>query len=469
MLKPAHKPRSASLLLLAACTLAVWLVPSLASAQVELEFTELRSAELPVPANGAQLTSTDDGRTVVANTTGAPEDPACTVVVIEADGATSFEYQNGPTACVGLLPHPDGGFFLRTIDPTADPDADPPIPAGATVRIDADGNEVWALDDQTLVDALPESENGPGEFLGQYGGPVPLMAYSSEFDKLLGFTNGILSIGGGSRLAQAHVVNADDGELRESGQTFGEDAGGRLAALTTRESDGYFVLAIFRAGTNGANFYSYNGRSNIDFFRPVGEQWDERNVEGITYDPQSNFYIMWLEGEGEDATTHLTAAGSDESLLWSESYAPDVVVDGSEINIGEPLGFWVGSRYAVLLHRKGSTLLLRVVDILDGADLGVSVLEPPSGYAPLTILNGEQQRLKLVSYDEQNNRVVEYEIGVSESDGGGEDAGGADAGSSDSDGGDGGCGCASADADSSPLGSVLFALVGLFGLRLRRA
>jgi MYXO-CTERM domain-containing protein len=456
-------------MVVAVCALAAGLAPAAASAEVELEFTELRSAELPVPANGAQFTSTDDGRTVIANTTGAPEDPACTVVVIEAGGATSYEYQGGPTACVGLLPHPEGGFFLRTTDPTADPEADPPIPAGATVRIDADGNEVWALSDQDLVDALPESDNGTGEFLGQYSGPVPLMAYSTQFDKLLAFTNGVLNIGGGSRLAQAHVIDADDGELRESGQTFGEDAGGRLAALTTRESDGYFVLAILRAGTAGANFYSYNGRSNIDFFRPVGEQWDERNVKGITYDPQSNFYIMWIEGEGENATTQLTAAGPDESLLWSGSYDPNVTVGGQDINISEPVAFWVGSRYAVVLHRKGAQVLLRVVDILDGTDLGVTVLEPPSGYIPLTILNGEQQRLKLVSYDEPNNRVVEYEISVSETNGGGgEDAGGSDGGD-DAGGGNGGCGCASTDNGTAPVGSALLALVGLLGLRLRRA
>jgi MYXO-CTERM domain-containing protein len=462
------KPTLAALI--CACVCAAVMLPSDAQAQVELELTEIRSAALPVNPNGAIYTSTDDGRTVIANTTGEADDPSCTAVVIDADSATSYAYQNGPTACVGLLPHPQGGFFLRTVDPTADPMAAPPIPAGATVRVDSEGNEVWSLSDEDLVDALPESEGGTGEFLGQYNGPVSLMAYSAEFDKLLAFTNGLLNIGGGSRLVQAHVVDADDGQLRESGQTFGEDSGGTLAALTTRESDGYFVLAIFRAGTSGANFYSYNGRRSIDFFRPVEQQWDERDVRGITYDQQSNFYILWVEGEGETVTTNLTAAGPNESLLWSESYESQAMVDGTSANLGAPLAFWVGSRYAVVLYTTPDALLLRVVDILDGTELGVTTLEPPSGFVPLTILTGEQQRLKLITYDEENARIVEYELGVSETEGNGDgaDAGGSDGGSSGGGGGSSGCGCTTGNGGGAPIGGVLLATLGLVGLRLRR-
>jgi MYXO-CTERM domain-containing protein len=296
------------------------------------------------------------------------------------------------------------------------------------------------------------------------------MAYSAEFDKLLAFTNGLLNIGGGSRLVQAHVVDADDGQLRESGQTFGEDSGGTLAALTTRESDGYFVLAIFRAGTSGANFYSYNGRRSIDFFRPVEQQWDERDVRGITYDQQSNFYILWVEGEGETVTTNLTAAGPNESLLWSESYESQAMVDGTSANLGAPLAFWVGSRYAVVLYTTPDALLLRVVDILDGTELGVTTLEPPSGFVPLTILTGEQQRLKLITYDEENARIVEYELGVSETEGNGDgaDAGGSDGGSSGGGGGSSGCGCTTGNGGGAPIGGVLLATLGLVGLRLRR-
>lgn len=439
--------------------------PSVAEAAVELELTEIRSAELPIEASGAIFASTDDGRTVVANTTGGSDDPACTVFVVDGESATSYEYRNGPTACVGVLPHPDGGFFLRTVDPTADPMADPPIPAGATVRIDGDGNEVWSLDDRALVDAAPESESGTGEFLGQYGGPVPLMAYSATFDKLLAFTDGVLNIGGGSRLTQAHVVDADDGELRESGQTFGEDAGGTLAALTTRETDGYFVLAIFRSGTAGANFYTYNGRSSIDFFRPVGEEWDERDVRGIRYDQQGNFYILWLGSQGESPTANLTAAGPDESKLWSESYDANVQLGGSQVSIGEPLGFWVGSRYVVNLHTAENSLVLRVVDVLDGSDLGAAQLEPPGGFTPLTILNGEQQRLKLVTLDQENSRLVEFEIGLSEGDGGG-DPGGADAGDGGG-GGGGGCGCHSSPGGAIPFGALSLLALGLLTTRLR--
>lgn len=432
-------------------------------AQVALELTELRSAELPVEVAGARFASTADGRTIVANTTGSPENAACTVVVVDDGAATSYRYENGPRGCVGILPHPAGGFFLRTRDPTADPQASPRPVTGETARIGADGEVLWSIPDRELVDALPEAERGTGEFLGQYGGPVGSMAYSETFDKLLAFTTGELSIGAGAKIVQAHVVDGADGQLRESGQTFGEDTGGSLAALTTRASDGYFVLAIYRSGTDGVNLYTYNGRRTIDFLRPGGQSWDQRDVRRVAYDAQGNLYLLWVDGEPATSSAHLSAAGPEGQLLWSQEY-PSVLADGADL--GQPRGFWVGARYGVILYVTDTALQLRVVDILDGSEIGVAALQPPSGYQPITVLTGVEQRLKLLAFDPATRRLIEYEIGVSQ--GLEDDEEPQSPGASGASQSDDGCGCSSTRGAGSPAGGILLVVVGLYAVRSRR-
>ena len=437
-----------------------------AEGAIDVELTELRSAEGPFDLNRARFTSTPDGRIVVWATAGEQANPVCSVAVID-DGATRYDYSLGdPTSCTDVLPHPDGGFFLRVMQA----DAREGDPAGATVRVDASGSELWSLSDQALVDANPEVDGGTGEFIGEYVGPARQMAYSGRFDKLIAFTTGVLDVGGGAPITQAHVVDTDDGELRVSGQTFGDDRGGQLAALTTRSTDGYFVLAFYRSAASGVNFYSYNARSSIDFFEPLGEQWGERSVQAIRYDSNDRFYILWLDSGTDPATTNVTVSDSEENKLWAARLDPSATIGGEPMELGAARGFWVGSSYVVVLYATDAGLLLRFVDVQTGEILGIASLNELTDQDPLAIVNGEEGRLSLIVHDTDNSlefgRIVEYRLDATEvSDPGGDagsDAGVDDAG--DGDGGGGGAGGCQCGVGASPMPTTPAAAVAMIGV-----
>lgn len=462
---------------------AALMLPAIAHAQVTLDATEVRSFDVPdgFSVGQAQIQSTRDGKTVIAGTTGQDADTACTVIVADGAGASEYvyQYQGGPTACVGVLPHPDGGFFVRGVEAVAQPQPGDVI--GFTARIDAEGTEVWALPDQELVDANAEADGGTGEFLGQYVEPHSEMAYSAEFDKLLAFTNGNLNVGGGQALTQAHVVNVDDGDLRVSGQIFGlSGAAGVVAETTSRTSDGYFLLYIYSAGSQGAEFFSYNGRSNISVFRPLGDDWSQRYVRQMVYGPDDNVHLLWTPENDPAAPTNVTVVDDQAAEVWSASWNASVVNPDPEgespLELGLPLGMWVGSNYTLVLYSASSQLVLRVADVATGESLGVAPLGGLTEHSPTAILNGDGGSLKLLAVNSSGTTVHEFRLEISEGSGGsGADAGGdaglADGGSgsgSGSGGGDDGCATSAPAAPAPVSGAVLAILLAVFTIANRR-
>lgn len=452
------------------------LAPSAASAAVNLDATEVRSFEVPedFSLGQAQIQATREGTTVISATTGQDATTACTVLVADDAGATSYAYQyaGGPTGCSGVLPHPDGGFFVRG----GEADAQQGDVFGFTAYIDAQGNEVWALPDQDLVDAADEADGGTGAFLGEYVSPHPQMAYSAEFDKLLAFTNGQLNIGGAQPLTQAHVVDGDDGRLRVSGQTFGlSGSAGVIAEAVSRTSDGYFLLYIYDAGSQGAHFFSYNGRNSIDAFEPLSEDWSQRYVRQMVYGPQGNAFLLWTPSNDPAAPTNVTAVDDESGEVWSGSF--EATVDASAgsdpIELGLPLGMWVGANHALILYNTGDDLVLRIVDAATGQELGVAPLIGLTEHSPAAILNGADGSLKLLAVDSSGTIVHEYRLDITEGPGGGEDAGG-DAGLGDAGagsgggGGDEGCTTASPASPVPVSGAVLAILLTVFTIANRR-
>ena len=434
--------------------LTVLLTPTLAQADVEFDPQVLGNFDLPegMTSDSATIQSTRDGKMVVFGTTGmtqdpATSDPACTVVLVEDSAATSYEYQfqGAATVCVGVTAHPDGGFFVRGTDPTADEGA----VVGFTAHIDAQGNEVWAIPDQDLVDAKETSEpGGTGRFKGVYQQPHPEMAFSAEHNRLMAFTVAKLNIGSsGVQMTQAHLVNAETGRLKVTGQTFGSDGGfGYIAETITRASDGDFVLYIYSAGSQGAYFFSYDGRINLDAFEPLGEDWSQRYVRQMIYGPNGNLYLIWTPTNEPDAPTEIAAVDDQAAEVWSTSYEATALVADKptgedQLVLGPPRAMWVSSTYILVLYQAASQLYLRVIDATDGQDFGVAPLAGLTEHEPRAIVNGSAGSLELVAVEEGGTTLHEIALNVSGTPGAnaGADAG-LDAGSADGGAGYGGDG-----------------------------
>jgi hypothetical protein len=359
--------------------------------------------------SGAQYQQGPAGTTLISNTSGNAESSFCTVIIASDDEASALDYayKSGPTQCVSVAPHPEGGFFVRGVDPSGEPGD----VVGFTSRIGADGAELWEVSDERLTTARAEPE-GTGEFIGAYNSPSQVMAYSERFDKLLAFTVGLLKLGIDDRpVTQAHVVNAESGQLRVSGQTFGQSGVGVVAG-TAVQSDGNFVLYYFSSGVQGAIFYTYNGRESISFFEPGGENWETRIVsQMVTYDDK--IYLLWTPNDAEDAATHVTVTTVDGAQLWSNSWPAEYTqVDGNQINLGPPLLMWVGADLVIVLHQvqleEGAEYFLRAMD-RNGESLGAGSMQAVWGdFNPLQVVKGTDDRLKLLTFDSDNNRIHEF-------------------------------------------------------------
>lgn len=380
-----------------------------AFADVDIELTPLRDYVLPgtFELQGAQYQRGAGDVTIISNTMGtSPDESSCGVLIASDADARLVAYRFGgdPTMCVGVLPHPSGGVFLRGSNPIAvEGDV-----TGFTSFMDANDTEVWAVTDETLVVANPEP-NGTGEFQGGYVGAHPAMAYSPTLDKLLAFTVGVLTIGQDQKfLSQAHVVNADDGQVRVSGQTFGLSGVGLVGGTTTRTSDGNFLIYYFSNGEQGAFFYAYDGRTNIDFFKPRGEDWDDRYVQRMIY-ANDLLHLLWTPSDGSSVETRVTATTDSGAELWSSTFEPEYTfANGVPINLGPPSTMWVGSEYSAILHQTPEgQLLLRMVDI-NGESPGVALLDDVADFPPVAIVDGAGGSLKLLSYDQANRHVYEH-------------------------------------------------------------
>ena len=379
-----------------------------AAADVDIETTPVRDYVLPgaFELDGAQVQLGADDTTIISNTTGASiEESRCGILIAGSDDARLIEYGFGgaPTQCVGVTPHPLGGVFVRGSNPLA---VEGEV-TGFTAFLDSTDAEAWSVTDETLVAANPEP-TGTGEFQGAYAGPHPAMSYSPELDKLLGFTIGQLIIGQDVKLiSQAHVINVDSGQLRVSGQTFGLSGVGLVGGTTTRASDGHYLIYYYSSGDRGAFFYAYDGRTNIEFFNPRGEDWDDRFIRRMIY-TNDLLHLLWTPSDEPTTETRITATTDSSAELWSSTFESEYIfADHRPVNLGEPSTMWVGSEYGAVLHQTPDAgLLLRVFDI-NGQSPGVAKLEEVGEFPARAIVETADGGLKLLTYDEPNRHVYE--------------------------------------------------------------
>jgi hypothetical protein len=395
-----------AMLALAVATLAA----TPARADIVLNPELLREYRLPgaFELGNAQLQVGAAGSTILSSTVADGDDIYCGIVIATDDGADLLEYrhQERPTSCAGVTPHPDGGFFLRG----ANADAQMTEVTGFTAYIGADRVERWKILDQTLVDALGEPQ-GTGEFFGEYLGPHPLMAYSAQLDKLLAFTVGGLNFGQDVRqVTQAHVIDVDSGQLTVSGQTFGSDSTGSVGGAVTRSSDGNFIIYFFSNGAQGAFFYEYDGRSDINFFKPRGEDWDDRFVQRMIYE-RDLLNLLWTPSAERSTVTRISAVTDTGAELYTVEFESEyTTADGLPLELGVPAGMWIGTDWTLVLYSAQDVLWVRAVDI-NGESPGVGPLVADD-FPPVGIVNDADGNQKLLTFDEVENTIREYTLTV---------------------------------------------------------
>lgn len=381
---------------------------STASADIVLNPELLREYRLPgaFAIDGAQAQRGSGGNTILSNTVADGEDVYCGIVIVDSEGAELIEYrhQERPTACSGIIPNPDGGFFLRGLNA----DAQMGEVTGFTAYIGADLVEQWKIVDQTIVDALGEPQ-GTGEFLGTYLQPHPLMAYSPDLDKLLAFTVGGLNIGQEVRpVTQAHVIDVDSGQMTVTGQTFGNDSVGSVGGAAVRASDGNFIVYFYDNGARGAFFYEYNGRNQISFFQPRGEEWDDRFVQRMIYEREL-LNLLWTPSDEQSTVTRITSVTDSGAELYTVEFESEyTTADGMPLELGVPAGMWIGSEWTLILYQAMDTLWVRAVDI-NGESPGVSPLVADE-YQPIALIKDADGNHKLLTFDDIENTVREYTL-----------------------------------------------------------
>ncbi len=391
------------------CLLYLVCTASAAQADLKINADSLREYQLPGTFNIAAATVIvgANNATLLVSTIGAsPETSACAVVSATSEGATLFEYKfnNKPTRCLGVVAHPEGGFFLRGDNPIATEG----LVSGFTTFLSEKGDEVWAIPDQRLVDA-EEEPVGSGRFLGNYEQPLPVMAYSPKLDRLIAFTVGRLDIGPEQKyISQAHVINVQTGQFQVSGQTFGQSGVGITGGVSVRNSDGNFIIFYYSSETKGAFFYSYDGRQEINFFKPRGEDWSERSILRMDYRDEL-LHLLWTPTEDQESDTRLTITNDTSAELWTAIFEPEYQFStGLDVNLGRARSMWIGKNETIVLYEANS-FFLRHVDP-NGSSFGVATLEGLTPVPPVALLVTNDGTFKLLAYDQTTRYISEFAL-----------------------------------------------------------
>ncbi|TDP75791.1 hypothetical protein DFR33_103130 [Bradymonas sediminis] len=454
---------------------------------VHMRLSEVRRYQLPdgLAPGELKVASGVDGRTLYAATTGLAaaeeggvQEAACTIVEAQEDGARaiSFRFQDKPTGCVGVIAHPDGGFFVRGTHLTVlNLESVPAERGGFTARIDAAGREVWALADQTLLEATRVADGGTGEFMGRYIGASPTMAFNPQTNRLLAFSNGELSAGDSRRLTQAHVIDANSGELRTSGLGFGiQDSGTVLKTALYRAAQNDFLIH-FQTGAGTDNpFFSYNGRRSIDAFEPAGKQWRERDIPEVVLSADQSLYILSRTSKRPDADAEVSAYNAQGNLLWSVVLAQD----SGPTSPGAAENIWLLKDHILVGFPAPIGTALRVLERASGEQvgqerLGVNVVFGQIAYQILGIAQAAQASASLISAEPQTRIMREDRIEIlsgppTPNDANDADAGAGEPGGPQGSGESGGCAVAKADALPPLSGLSLAFAVLVFTIANRR-
>jgi hypothetical protein len=367
----------------------------------ELRAEPLWEYDLPAGwnAESAIVEGTLEGGTLLAATLGEGAQRRCVVVRLQRgdDGwqvrGYPYERAQRPTVCSGVESRPGGGFFLRAHgDSMLEGRAD-----GFVTSITSEGQQAWYIDDAPVAEA--------DAFVGSYDRPGSTLIYSRSADLLLSTTVAAFAPLMSPRRDVTHFSVLRDGAYRVDALTIGTDAMfGRLADTIVRGSDGTFWFVVTRPdSTQGANFFNYDGRQNLERRQVLEGEWDERFVKAIESGPDGTLYVLWRESAEASAPGHLAALeGEALEPRWQRTYE-----DAAE---GIPVDVVAAPNGLVILYRHASGDSIVRLDREDGGVQDVLDVGAVTSREVPTLLEGPQGGVKLLGYDPVGNNIREWAL-----------------------------------------------------------
>jgi hypothetical protein len=254
---------------------------------------------------------------------------------------------------------------------------------------------------------------------------------------------------------------------------------GRIGNVEIFEETGEFLVHLFRPGSPGAEFVTYDGRQTIDAYRPLEESWDQRVVRRMSIGPGGRVYLLWTEETTGEGPTHVSVADREGGEIWSSTYASTLDRPGAastsdagdasgELDLGAPQGMWVGADHIIVSYDAGKSYL-RVLETPSGDKLGTVPVSSLTDLTALNFLTGRDGELKLLAVDQQAGRFHELGLNFEADSSAPGDAGlgdaGADVGASGNNGGDGGCSSTGGPDPLSPIAAIFASVVWVVSRR----
>lgn len=363
--------------------------------------------------NPVRVDHSVDGTTLVVVVDDADpvgDDLACRVAVAGDDGAVAYSYRHDfqPTRCTDAAAHPDGGFLIRG-EAISDSEQ---FDLGFTTRVDVAGEIVWAVDDDQLLDEQPRPE-GPGQFRGDYDKPLPGIAYDSTDDVVMVLSRGIETLAGDVELTvtQAHLFDADTGEPRRVGQTFGPIDTEVIEGVVAR--DGEFLVQTDH-DSEGSRFYSMGTDHSIEVFVPDDGDWSHRDaVAPSAYRSQVGTIYVWTEDHPDDPDGLQVGVARVEgldSVVWSRRFDPEQLYDPHDEIPLQPVGVVTDDHTVAIIYggRLPIDQFVHLVAVDDGTSLGVSPWWWAMEYEPVGLIRDREGTLQAVGLDRNNAVIGEY-------------------------------------------------------------
>lgn len=377
-----------------------------AQAQNTVKATLIRDWDIPTGTSPylATVDATVDGTTLLVLGRGEEEEELCIIAISTKEWARAYNFRHefSATRCLDAIAHPDGGFFVRGESPLR---SERGI-GGFSARIDADGQLLWTLDDEELIQAQAPPA-GPGEFLGNYLHPAEGLAFDPDHDRLLAITFAERPLATGERpFMQAFVIDAQSGQLLLNGRAFGPNRNDMIIDLTGRS--GSFLIRTEGLIDKETRFYAFDGIRSTSALRPGDKNWAHREIIGpMSHHPAVGTLILSNPGPNL-----LAIDDDDDHELWSH----DLSNHNFDHDPGLPLRVWTGSAMIALLyqHPDDQRLSLRLLDAEDGQDIALTSVDELISEDLIDLTRGPNGELRLLAIHPTKSRLREYELRISD-------------------------------------------------------
>lgn len=384
---------------------------------VRVTSTVARAYDLPLnlAPDAMIVRQSTSGVTLMFTTTGSGRNLGCAVIVATQKAATRFDYRynDTPTRCDNVIPHPDGGFFLRATNPAAVMGENP----GLTAYIDLDGVEQWVILDSTLIDARSQDEGGSGAFVGVYDGPNTTMAYDPQRDRFMGFTNAALIVGVDARpLSQAYIVDVATGKILRSGRTFGGSPSGQIQRAIVRPGAGDFLIQVAEGADRGAAFFSYDGRIRVTKIEPLEEDWSQRVIEDLNSGLTPRTHLLWTPGPTAETPTFVSVLNDQGNAIWSREFPQEMPTLDGMLDLGRPRSVAAGTNMMVVTHSVNGQRVYHVLDAQTGDSLGLLRAQDIADATPLKMLGRIDGSVRLLVANTQSRRLEELQLTFEDAD-----------------------------------------------------